>query len=281
MAWFRANNFVGKGDASRGRGRSHVGALLHRSDPSTDPAAATRIWLRSSFHSYLRSRTDKPRVPPGPQGGMRTTNTSVMEMLAFAWNVRDYQFVDAPKWVASSRYDVVLTPAENEVALGSDPAPAATLGSQGRNQQRLQAVMRDRFGLVLRAETRDLPIYALVQARDGSKLSVHPATAPQAVSMQQTGHGHLVTSDISLPVLANFLSFEMARPVVDETGLRGLYDFKLDWNPDLDMPEVQGNPSPDESIFTALTSQLGLRLESKRGPVQVYVVEKIERPTEN
>jgi uncharacterized protein (TIGR03435 family) len=65
-----------------------------------------------------------------------------------------------------------------------------------------------------------------------------------------------------------------------------LYDFNLEWSPDLDMragqpAELADNPSQDESIFTALTGQLGLRLESKRGPVQVYVVEKIERPTEN
>ena len=100
--------------------------------------------------------------------------------------------------------------------------------------------------------------------------------------MHQEGHGHLVAVDISIKTLADrFLSFEMGRPVVDETGLRGQYDFKLDWNPDLDTPDVPDNPSQEESIFSAITTQLGLRLESKKGPVQVYVVEKIERPTEN
>jgi len=194
--------------------------------------------------------------------------------------------VDAPKWVESSRYDIVLTPAEKEAALGSDPTPAAALESRSRNQQRLQAVMRDRFGLVLRAGTRELPIYALVQARDGAKLSVHPASAPQSLSLRQQGHGHLIASGIPLRILADSLSFEMGRPVVDETGLSGQYDFKLDWSPDLDASvgqpaEVPGNSSQDESIFTALTRQLGLRLESKKVPVQIYVVEKIERPTEN
>jgi uncharacterized protein (TIGR03435 family) len=233
----------------------------------------------------------------GPRAECGPPTPLLKEMLAFAYNVRDYQFVGAPGWVASTRYDVVLTPDRAESALGTDPALAATLGSEGRNQQRLRAVLLDRVGLVLRAETRELPIYALVQARNGAKLSVHPADGPRGVSLGQNGRGHLVAVDMSIKMLADrFLSFEMGRPVVDETGLSGEYDFKLDWSPDLDVPagqpaEVPGNPSQaeapikgasqDESIFTALTRQLGLRLESKKGPVQVYVVEKIERPTEN
>jgi uncharacterized protein (TIGR03435 family) len=85
-------------------------------------------------------------------------------------------------------------------------------------------------------------------------------------------------------MLADQLALILGRPVSDETGLGGLYDFKLEWTPD---SPVQ--PSPDEpvsatggpSIFTALTEQLGLRLESRRGPVPVYVIEKIEKPGEN
>jgi uncharacterized protein (TIGR03435 family) len=73
----------------------------------------------------------------------------------------------------------------------------------------------------------------------------------------------------------DFLLNDLGRPVNDETSLRGQYDFKLDWAPDLDASAT------GPSIFTALTDQLGLRLESKKGQVQVYVIEKIERPGEN
>ncbi len=76
-------------------------------------------------------------------------------------------------------------------------------------------------------------------------------------------------------MLAKQLSGELRRPVHDETGLTGQYDFKLEWAPDLDASAT------GPSIFTALTDQLGLRLESKKGPVQVYVIEKIEHPSEN
>lgn len=84
----------------------------------------------------------------------------------------------------------------------------------------------------------------------------------------------------------NFLSFYLGRPVIDETGLTGSYDFKLQWNPEQDQlaaspqPELN-DPSAAPSIFAALTDQLGLRLESKKGPVVVYVIEKVERPSEN
>jgi len=88
-----------------------------------------------------------------------------------------------------------------------------------------------------------------------------------------------------MKMLAESLAGELGRPVTDETGLDGLYDFKLEWTRD----SPAGPPSPDEpvsatvgpSIFTALTEQLGLRLESRRGPVPVYVIEKIEKPGEN
>lgn len=81
-------------------------------------------------------------------------------------------------------------------------------------------------------------------------------------------------------MLAGMLSRELGHPVNDETGLGGRYDFKLDWTPGL-ASDGTADPATGASIFTALTGQLGLRLQSKKGPVQVYVIEKIERPSEN
>jgi uncharacterized protein (TIGR03435 family) len=220
-------------------------------------------------------------VDIGPQGGLRISSMSVMHLLAFAYGVRDYQFSGAPGWVSSANYDIVFTPDKAEAALGPDPALSSAKALQSRNQQRLQAVLRDRFGLVLRAETHELPIYLLTQAKSGAKLTVHPENEPgHYLRMNDSGHRHMEAVGITVKMLADNLSNTLGRPVNDGSGLTGQYDFKLDWAPDLG----SSSDHPDDigaSIFTGLIDQLGLRLTSTKGPVQVYVIEKIEHPSEN
>ncbi len=151
-----------------------------------------------------------------------------------------------------------------------------------RQKQRTQAVLRDRFSLILRAETHELPIYALILAKGGHKLS-RPAEANRGPLLQGRGT-QLTAIGATVKMLADYLSGVLGRPVTNDTGLDGPFDFKLEWTPD-----TPAQHSPDEpvsatggpSIFTALTEQLGLRLDSRRGPVPVYVIEKIEKPGEN
>jgi uncharacterized protein (TIGR03435 family) len=130
----------------------------------------------------------------------------------------------------------------------------------------VQAVLRERFGLVLRSETRELPIYNLVQAKGGAKLT--PPTNPGGNSNIRSRGGQLTGTDVTVARFAALLSTVLERPVRDQTHIDGKFDFKV-------------TADSDESVFTALTEQLGLKLESGKGPVQVYVVEKIEHPTEN
>ena len=137
----------------------------------------------------------------------------------------------------------------------------------------MQAVLRDRFGLVLREETHELPVYALVQTKSGAKLAVHAAGDPRAF-FYSTRPGQLEGTGATSSMLAGMLSRELGHPVNDETGLSGQYDFKLDWTPDAELADGSNNAAAGPSIFAALTDQLGLRLESKKGPVQVYVIEK-------
>jgi bla regulator protein blaR1 len=221
-------------------------------------------------------------IGPGPQGGLRMQNVTAMLMLTFAYGVRDYQVVGAPGWVSSRRFDISFTPDKGE----STPKPGIAMNElqafMSRNRQRTQAVLRDRFGLVLRAETHALPIYNLVLAKAGHKLSSSP-DGNRGPSLQANA-GQVTAIGVTMTMLADYLSAELSRPVTNATGLEGQYDFKLEWTPD---SPVQ--PSPNEpagaaggpSIFTALTEQLGLRLESGRGPVPVYVIEKIDTPSEN
>ena len=221
----------------------------------------------------------------GPQGGVRTVNTTVLLLISAAYKVEPYQIIGAPGWASSEHFDVTFTPDKPEAVVDPSKSLKEWQSSWSRNMQRLQAVLRDRFRLVLRAETRELPIYGLTQAKSGARLSPHADGRP-GPSIQTNGDRQITATDATTEMLAEQLSMMLGRPVQDETGLQGQFDLKLDWTPDLDSPAGQNlqspiSPAAGPSIFTALTEQLGLRLESKKGPVQVYVVEKIERPTEN
>jgi uncharacterized protein (TIGR03435 family) len=235
------------------------------------PPAPTQDYDVVSIHKSDPGATNV-HIGPGPQGGLQTTNTSLLLLIAFAYDVAKYQIFGAPGWVSSDRFDVTFTPDREEIALGADPNLADSESSFVRNQQRLQAVLRDRFGLIMRGEKRELPVYLLTQARSGYKLSPHSDAKP-GPSIQTNGDRQITASDATLDMLAGQLSIQLRRPVRNETLIEGRYDFTLDWVPDPDLPEG--------SIFTAITDQLGLRLESTKGPVQVYVVEKIQQPSEN
>jgi uncharacterized protein (TIGR03435 family) len=237
----------------------------------------------SPQHTYevVSIRPAKPgevnsRIGPGPNGGLRAENITAMRLLTFAYNVQDYQFADAPGWVTSARFDVRFTPDKPEITPAPGMAREQMEGLFNRQRQRMQAVLLDRFGLVLRAETKDLPIYALTIAKGGHKLKT--AENPKLGPNLRTGRKEMTGSGLYLNGLAVALSGLLGRPVRNETGLDGPYDIHLEWTPD---SAADTNDSGGVSLFTALTEQLGLKLESKRGPVPVYVVEKIEKPTEN
>ena len=217
----------------------------------------------------------------GPQGGLRTTNTTALVLLEWAYQIPEYRLTGLPAWAKSEHYDVTFTPVEPEIPESQFRSPAE-VARRNRNWQRLQAVLRDRFHLVLREETHQLPMYALVQDRNGAKVS---RTDAQNSSFVQDRRGHLIATAQTIDRLPPFLESELRRPVVDQTGLKGIFSFTLGWDPSLQSTSANSSDSSGDStglsIFTALREQLGLRLEPTKGPVPVYVVEKIERPTEN
>ena len=229
------------------------------------------------------------RLGPGPQGGLRAQNNTVLMMMTFAYDKREFQFADVPNWVKSLRYDLTLTPDKPEGTITPGMKREEMDGIMGRQRQRLQAVLRDRFGLVLRAETKELPMYGLVIARGGHKLA-KAADLNRGPSMN-TNRKELTIVSGYLSMFTQGLSTLLGRHVANETGLDGPFDFKVAWTPDSTVQLPGKIPQPDEpihaddaggvSIFTALIEQLGLKLESKKGPVPVLVIEKIEKPSEN
>ena len=221
---------------------------------------------------------------PGAQGGLHARNDTTMQLLTFAFNVHEYQLVDVPGWAKSDRFDIQLTPDRAEAPLPDRASHAELDGWLTRNRQRLQAVLRDKFGLVIRNETREMPLYALVVAKGGHKLSA-PADPSRGINFNINNGQQINARSSTMKMLADSLSMLMGRFVRNETGIEGSFDFKMEFSRDSTgadpVPSAESAGDGRPSIFTALTEQLGLRLEPKKGPVPILVIEKLDHPAEN
>jgi uncharacterized protein (TIGR03435 family) len=261
-------------------------AMLHAQEAPPPPAYKYEV---ASIHRAAPGEANSG-FSDGPQGGLWARNVTAMQALSFAYAAENYQFTGAPGWAHSERFEIRFTPDRTEIVPGPQTSHTAYDGWLGRQRLRMQAVLRDRFSLALRAETRELPIYVLTVAKGGHKLAA-PAHPERGQNASVNGGQQIVGTNATMKALAGLVSMVLGRPVRDETGLDGAYDFKLDWAPDstqaLQGPVARpGEPAPASepgrgSIFAALTEKLGLRLESKKGPVPVYVIEKIEKPSDN
>jgi uncharacterized protein (TIGR03435 family) len=215
-----------------------------------------------------------------------------------AYDVREFQVSGGPGWINTDRYDIM---AKAERSAGAENIPddprkmtdeqRKTLGDQMR--ERLRALLADRFQLTLHRESKEESVYALVIGKGGSKLQQSEAkegAGPRG--MMRMGRGQFSGQGVQLEMLTRSLSSQLGRPVIDRTGLKGNFDFKLEWTPDPGQsfafgggpPGADAPPPPDPngpSIFTAVQEQLGLRLESQKGPVEMLVIDKVEKPSEN
>jgi len=224
-----------------------------------------------------KSQTTNVWFTPGPNGGLRTENTNTMALLTFAFDVRDYQIIGAPGWVNADRFNIIATADQPEAMPGPNMKRDEMEASFARQRQRMQGLLLDRFNLVIKPETREMPIYSLLIAKGGAKLT-EAAEGPPNMRMQR---GRLMARGMTLDNLTNALSTILGRPVANDTGLTARYDFEFEWTPDTPATDdgVPGDGPP--TIFTAIREKLGLRLESKKGPGKVYVIERIEKPSEN
>jgi uncharacterized protein (TIGR03435 family) len=243
-----------------------------------------------------------------PKGRFVATNMTAKTLIAWAYAgislpLRDDQLSGGPSWISSERYDIDAKLDDSQVeALEKLPPEQRIL------QIRLgvQSLLADRFKLVVRDETKEIPVYALVIAKNGPKLQeAKPGdTYPNGIKgpdgrshpgvMWMEG-GKLTGQALPMASLAMILSHQLGRPVLDRTGLTGKYDIALTWTPDQSSagtfmgtagfkPDAESTPPPESSgpsIFTAIQEQLGLKLESTKGPVDVIVIDHIERPSEN
>jgi uncharacterized protein (TIGR03435 family) len=205
------------------------------------------------------------------KGRISMENVSLKKVMLNAYGIpddREYA-LDGPGWLAVERFDVEATfPAETPVA---------------QVRQMIQTLLAERFKLALHKETRQLPVYSLVIAKGG--LKIHPVEDGQGRT--SNGPGRMEATKISMQKLANLLSRLLSLPVTDSTGVAGVFDFTLQWSPDepprsspIDNNETAGAAGP--SIFSALQEQLGLKLTSEKAPVEVLVVDSMQKtPTGN
>jgi uncharacterized protein (TIGR03435 family) len=206
-------------------------------------------------------------------GSLRIQNSTVRGLIESAYDIRDFQISGGPSWLNTDRYDVFArSQAEQPVAAGAEEMKAT--------RAKLQTLLATRFALSVHHEMRELQQYTLAPEKGGMKFKADPPV-PEAVARTgiQSNCGHMTATRASMASLAFTLSRRLRRPVVDLTGLTGLYSFQLDWASDLVPCADAAADGP--SIFTALQEQLGLKLESTKGQVDTLVVDRAERPSEN
>jgi bla regulator protein blaR1 len=208
-----------------------------------------------------------------PGGRFTTMNASLEMLMEFAYDVRAHQISGGPKWLESDGFDIVAK-ADNE-----NP-PTEDLRAMVRK------LLEDRFKLAIHRETKELSKYSLVVGKGGPKLQ---PSGKDETRISGGGKGRTNYEKASMATLAWNLSQRLGRTVVDRTGLKGDFDFALEWAPGEDEPRKKINgvevpPAADisgPSVFTALQEQLGLKLESTKGPVEVVVIDRVERPSGN
>jgi uncharacterized protein (TIGR03435 family) len=226
-------------------------------------------------------------------------NGTLRFLITTAFGLKDFQLIGIPSWADSDRYDV-------EAKAATDTNPDGMLPM-------VQSLLAERFGLAFHRGTRDLPVYRLIIGKNGNKLREHlqgncrmpgepnfPADPNNVfadlpcgrliflrpdrllggmvrISPQVVVGASLAGRQFLSTTLTDGLSSRVDRIVVDQTGLQGTYDIDLRWSAE----NAEAGDSPGPSIFGAVQEQLGLRLEPARGPVEVLVIDRVKKPSEN
>jgi uncharacterized protein (TIGR03435 family) len=207
-----------------------------------------------------------------PGGGLNAINVTLREMILFAYDIRDHQLSGERGWMDSDRYDVVAKTAQNDNPTGSKRSfDEDFLGIR----LRMRALLADRFKLAVHTETREMPIYALLVAKNGPHLE---ESKSDGLTINNR-NGLVVCKKISMKTFAErALTNRMGRTVVDKTGIGGEFDFEVKFIED------RGTPSTDSTgpdFLTAMREQLGLKLESQKGPIEMIVVDHAEKASAN
>jgi bla regulator protein blaR1 len=218
-------------------------------------------------------------------GGLTVQNGTLRGIIEMAYDVRDFQISGGPAWLDTAHYDLFAKSA------ASDPLMQTATRQEriAESRRRLQTLLAERFQLKVHRETKQLPVFALVVGKNGSKLKNLADAAADAGGGINSGCGRMTGTRTQMANLALVLSRQLGRPVLDRTELAGRYDFQMEWTPDNGpraAPAEGGSPGAGSSadgpsIFTALQEQLGLKLDSTKAPVEIVVVDHAEKAEGN
>jgi uncharacterized protein (TIGR03435 family) len=231
-------------------------ASIHMSNPTTD-----------GHHHIINNPAESH---------FRTVNLALRDLIQFAYGLPDSQILGGPAWIDSLMFDI---DAKSDSAVDAQLHALPTEQAQQKKKQMVQALLADRFQLKAHQETRQLPVYLLVVTKDGPKFK--PSKINGTTIDTGRARMHIAGSDDTIGILARELAQVLGRVVLNQTGLSDRYDLSLRWTPD--DAAALASPSPDAppGIFTAVQEQLGLKLESAKGPVPVLVIDSVERPSPN
>jgi len=206
-----------------------------------------------------------------------TTNTSLMDLITFSYDVQQKQ-VSGPKWISSDKFDVA----------GQPDVPGVPDTRQLRTM--IEKLLADRFQLKFHRETQDMSAYLLTTAKNGPKLEKSQGDPNGLPGLGFRQLGVLSVMNATMGDFAEFMQhIVLDRPVVDQTGLQGRWNFTLKWTPDESQFGGMGAKMPPPSdaadapppLFTAIQEQIGLKLDAGKAPIPVLVIDHVEQPSAN
>jgi uncharacterized protein (TIGR03435 family) len=272
------------------QGPASMALNLARATPETawaipEPPPPPKL-LPADANPTFEVATIKPTDPnrPGmsiqvlPGGAFATRHTSLSNLIQFAYQLHGRQITGGPAWMETEYYDVNAKPDQE--------------GFPNDRQMRamVQKLLAERFELAFHHDKKELAVYLITVGKGGAKLTQSQGNGTSLPGFGMRGLGDLLVRNATILEFAQLLQQNiLERPVVDQTGLTARYDFTLKWTPDQSQfggrggnapPPPEGTvPPPD--LYNAIEQQLGLKLESTKAPVDVLVIDRVEKPSEN
>jgi uncharacterized protein (TIGR03435 family) len=241
-----------------------------------------------------------------PGGRATYTNWAAKSLVQVAWDIPGFWVSGGPDWIKAERFDIVAKATDSAAEDLRKTTNDQLESYRSRMLRRLQMLLADRFQLKFHREIKEMPGYALVLAKNGPKFHEATDAGPGLDEMKRPdggkgagirarggtrdangrflGGGSFKGQMATMAMFADTITRTTGLPVIDKTGLRGRYDFAVEWAPDPSAPTVETAAAPDNSgpsVFSALQQQLGLRLEAARVPVETLVIDHIEKPDAN
>jgi uncharacterized protein (TIGR03435 family) len=243
------------------------------------PASAAPVFAVAAIHINKSEPSARSHIISAPtDGNFRAINVPLNMLLQWAFAIPDTRIVGGPSWLGQTKFDIEATA---DPSVDDQLRKLTSAEGRLRKQEMLQALLADRFQLQAHQQSRQLPLYALVLAKNGPRFA--PSQVNGTTINTRRTEISVVGSDDTLALLADALARSLGRPVVNQTGLHGRYELDLKWAPDetaVSRPGASGG-SDSPSLFTAIQEQLGLKLVPQKGPVSVLVLDRVEMPSEN